>query len=135
MQPMEQYIEQMETIITDQQKENKKLRKLQMIQSIVLLLLVTVIAVGVIYINLTVQTAVAGVPNLVSVATQSVTDTTQEVHQLLEEVNAVDFEQLNRTIAEAGESLDELDIDSLNQSIRSLNQIVERLALIFGMGQ
>ena len=127
------YLEKLETLLEEQRAQNKKLVKAQRIQGIALTALVLVFTIGIVSINIKVSTAVENVPNLVNVATTSVESTTDELKQLLDEVNAIDFKQINETVSQANESISSIDIESLNQSIDSLNQIVEKMARFFGV--
>lgn len=127
------YLEKLETLLEEQRAQNKKLVKAQRIQGIALIALVLVFTIGIVSINIKVSTAVENVPNLVNVATTSVESTTDELKQLLDEVNAIDFKQINETVSQANESISSIDIESLNQSIDSLNQIVEKMARFFGV--
>ena len=51
----------------------------------------------------------------------------------LEQITLIDFEALAASLEQAGEKIDSLDVETLNESIQSLNAVVERLARIFGV--
>lgn len=142
------YVEKIEALLTEQHKENIRLKKIRLLQSFALLLFIAVFTIGMVRLNLTVNRATEGVPALVSTATDSVESTTAELAGLLEEIEAIDFEALGESLEQislidfealagsleqAGEKIDSLDVETLNESIQSLNAVVERLARIFGV--
>ena len=71
------------------------------------------------------------------------TEITTELERITKELSTVDWEQLSVNIGDtavqaqesmkqAGEAVEKLDIDSLNEAIRDLNAIIEPLAKLFG---
>lgn len=133
MNGLEEYTQKIEALLQEQREENKKLKRFQLIQSIAFILFVAVFTAGIIAVNSSVTRATAGLPELVATATTAVDSTTKELTDLLEEINKVDFAALAKTLEAAGKSIDSIDVDALNDSIESLNAVVQKMAAFFGI--
>lgn len=133
MSELAEYTSKIEELLEEQKKENSKLKKIQMVQSGILIFFVVVFTIGIIAVNVTVKKVTKDVPKFVDTATVSVDTTAQELQSVLEEIKEIDFENLNKTIEDAGRSINSIDVESLNNSVEALEQVVTKLARFFGV--
>lgn len=126
------YVKKLDLLIEAQKQESHKQRKVQRFQSWLLVALVAIFAIGMFSLNFTVNRAVANVPQLVDSAQKSVTETTEQIQDLIAEVDSIDFKKLNNTIEQVGESLNSIDVEGLNESIQALEKVSKGLSSIFG---
>ncbi len=114
-------LENIENLLVNQQKAQKKSLFYRRLSSLLLLALVVVIAVGLYSLTGTLQSATNDLPQLI-----------QHTDELVQQVNAVDFDTLNNSLVSLDEGLAKLDFSALNNSIENLSRVTQALADVVG---
>ena len=129
--------------------ERKKLNLLRAITAMFAVIVFLVVASAAVFVPILARTVTKANEVLAAVEQIDIDKVVNDIDKLSEDasdmfvsvgeavtvLNDLDMETLNETIAELKtgvESFSELDIDSLNQAIADLNAIVEPLAKLFG---
>ncbi len=116
-----QRLENIETLLEHQQKHHKKALFHRRLGSLLLLGLVVVLGVGMYNLAGTLKTATGDLPELI-----------QHTDELVQQVNAVDFETLNSSLSSLDKGLGKLDFTALNESIQNLAEVSQALSKVAG---
>lgn len=117
-------LEAMEELLRQQLEQNKKIAKHRSIMSLLMLCMVVVFGVGLFALNSTVAGATRELPQLIESTDASV----QQLRTTLEDISKLDFEGVNKTVAEMGQDLSAVDFEALNDAVLDLQKAAEGLA-------
>ncbi len=117
--PLLQKLTAIEALLTAQEANQKKQLKHRKITSFLLLALVVAVAAGLF--------ALAGI---LQNATQELPQLLNDTDQLVQQLNGVDFETLNRSLQSLDDGISKINFEELNASIEHLSRVTESLANI-----
>lgn len=114
-------LEHMEALLANQHNMQKKTLFHQRVSTLLLLALVVVIGVGLYHLTGTLQTAMNDLPQLI-----------QHTDELVQQVNAVDFDTLNSSLDSLDKGLSQVDFSALNNSVENLSRVTQALSDVVG---
>lgn len=113
-------------LLEEQRTLAKRTRAFHTRITVLVLALVVVFGVGLFALNSTLSRVTQDVPKLVTEATQSL----EQAQQTLTEIDKVDFGAMNEAIQGIAEGVDAINFETLNNSIKDLNTVVEALSKV-----